>query len=439
MSDDNVIALSVENISKAYRIWRDPASRLKFPLFQALESAIPQAFQPKALRRRIGEHSETAYYKDFYALQDVNFTVRKGSAVGLIGMNGSGKSTLLQILAGTLTPTTGHVHIHGRVAALLELGSGFNPEFTGRENIYLNCSILGLPKAEIDARLEDIIAFSEIEAFIDQPVKTYSSGMTVRLAFSAISQVDPDILIIDEALAVGDAYFQHKCVRRILAFLENGGTLLFVSHDPGAVKSICDRAILLDRGRVVQDGPPEAVLDYYNALIATKENDAKIAQVRLASGRVATRAGNRKARILDIAIMDAHGQPAQTFAFGAEAIVTCTVAFDDEIKAPTFGILIRDRLGADIFGTNTHHMGQPLHDAMAGSTQKVSARLCLNLGAGSYSVTVALHTGAEHLSDNFDWMDNAAVMQILPRVEQTFIGCAALPCAFESQNLKQVL
>ena len=436
MSNDNAIAISAENISKAYRIWRDPAARLKFPLFQALGSALPRTFQPNALRRRIGDSRETAYYSDFYALRDINFTVRKGSAVGLIGMNGSGKSTLLQILAGTLTPTIGQVHINGRIAALLELGSGFNPEFTGRENIYLNCSILGLTKAEIDARLEDIIAFSEIEAFIDQPVKTYSSGMSVRLAFSAIAQVNPDILIIDEALAVGDAYFQHKCIRRILAFLENGGTLLFVSHDPGAVKSICDRAILLDHGVIVRDGQPEAVLDYYNALIASKENDAKIEQVRLASGRIATRAGNRKARILNIAIMDAHGQPAQTFIFGAEAVIMCTVAFDDEIKAPTFGILIRDRLGAEIFGTNTHHMGQPLPEAMAGSIQKVSARLCLNLGVGSYSVTVALHTGAEHLSDNFDWMDNAAVLQILPRVEQPFIGCAALPCTFESQNLK---
>ena len=429
------IAISVSNVSKAYRIWRDPSARLKAPLWEAVGKLIPKTILNLNSKLNLCAGNPARYFKDFYALQNVSFNIRKGESVGIVGMNGSGKSTLLQILAGTLSPSTGRIEVQGRVAALLELGSGFNPEFTGRENIYLNCAVLGLSKSEIDQQLDDIIEFSEIGDFIDQPVRTYSSGMVVRLAFSALSHVNPDILIIDEALAVGDAYFQHKCIQRIKKFQSHGGTLLFVSHDAGAVKSICNRAILLDHGIIVKDAQPESVLDYYNALIAHMENKSKIEQVQLSSGRIATRAGNSKARFLDITILDELNQPSSTFAFGSEVSLSCTVAFDEQIKAPTFGILIRDRLGADIFGTNTHHMQQHLPDAIADSTLRVSARLRLNLGAGSYSVTVALHSGADHLSENFDWLDNAAIFQVLPRSDRNFIGCAALPCTFENQSV----
>jgi ABC-type polysaccharide/polyol phosphate transport system ATPase subunit len=272
----NEVAISIEGLSKVYKIWKDPIARIKAPLVDILHSwskgiLAKSNYLQRRLPRLGSEYDTKEYYKEVHALLNIFFKVRKGEALGIVGMNGSGKSTLLQILAGTLTPSSGKAHCIGRVAALLELGSGFNPEFTGRENIYLNCAVLGLNKLEIEARINQIIEFSELGEFIEQPVKTYSSGMVVRLAFAAISHVDPDILIVDEALAVGDSYFQHKCTRKIREFKERGGTLLLVSHDPGAIKSICTRCILLDRGKLIKDGPAESVLDYYNAMIAQKE------------------------------------------------------------------------------------------------------------------------------------------------------------------------
>jgi len=258
MSDD--IVISVENISKAYRIWNDPSARLIAPVLAATSGIFPQ---DSALRQKLSAQAQS-YYRDFYALKDISFKVRKGESMGIIGRNGSGKSTLLQIIAGTLQPTSGSVTVKGRVAALLELGSGFNPEFTGRENVYLNAAILGFSRTQTDERFDSIASFADIGNFLDQPVKTYSSGMLMRLAFAVQTAVEPDILIVDEALSVGDAPFQAKCFARIRALQETGCATLFVSHDIGTVRTFCQQAVWLVNGQSQGQGNSIKVCDAYN-------------------------------------------------------------------------------------------------------------------------------------------------------------------------------
>lgn len=265
MSSD--LAIKVQGVSKAYRIWQDPGARLMAPAIRSLARLFPKNSRP---HRALEARSER-YYRDFYALQDIGFEVRRGESVGIIGKNGSGKSTLLQTIVGTLTPTAGSVQVNGRMAALLELGSGFNPEFTGRENLFLNGAVLGLSRRQIEDRFDEIAAFADIGDFIDQPVKTYSSGMQVRLAFSLQMAVEPEILIVDEALAVGDAQFVAKCINRISDFIRSGRTLLFVSHEVGLVKQLTSRALFLDHGRQVSFGTTtEIVLAYTNSLSVQK-------------------------------------------------------------------------------------------------------------------------------------------------------------------------
>jgi lipopolysaccharide transport system ATP-binding protein len=258
MSPD--IAISVENVSKAYRIWNDPAARLQSPLLRTAAGLLPQGSK---LRNGI-EGKASRYYRDFYALRDISFQVRKGESVGIIGRNGSGKSTLLQIIAGTLQPTAGSVKVNGRVAALLELGSGFNPEFTGRENVYLNAAVLGLSREETDARFDNIAAFADIGDFLDQPVKTYSSGMIMRIAFAIQTAVDPQIMIIDEALSVGDESFQRKCFARLEKLKATGSSLLFVSHSAAQIIELCNHAILINKGHILIDGLPKSVVTRYH-------------------------------------------------------------------------------------------------------------------------------------------------------------------------------
>ena len=272
-STQGEIAISVKGLSKAYRIWRDPGARLKAPLWDAMGSIVPSALRPKALKKRLSHEGQSRYYTDFYALDKLDIELKKGEAIGIIGRNGSGKSTLLQMIAGTLTPTTGTIEVKGRIAALLELGSGFNPEFTGRENVFLNASILGLSQCEIESKLDTIIEFADIGSFIDQPVKTYSSGMVVRLAFAVQTAVDPDILIVDEALSVGDELFQKKCFSRIEQLREAGTTILFVSHDASSVIRLCQKAVLLKNGRIFVTGSPKAVVTIYQKSLFDESAD----------------------------------------------------------------------------------------------------------------------------------------------------------------------
>jgi len=261
MSD---VAIKVTNVSKTYRIWENPSARFISPLLHQLGRLVGKnTFVGKWFISK-GNN----FFRDFYALKDVSFEVKKGQAVGIVGRNGSGKSTLLQVIAGTVKPTNGNVEVNGRVAALLELGAGFNPEFTGKENIYINTSVLGLSKAETNAKYAAIAAYADIGEFLDEPVKTYSSGMQVRLAFAIAAHVEADIIIIDEALAVGDARFQLKCARTIDGLLEQGKTLLFVSHDPGSVKRLCNSALLLEQGECVMEGRPNTIINVYSKVTA---------------------------------------------------------------------------------------------------------------------------------------------------------------------------
>jgi lipopolysaccharide transport system ATP-binding protein len=254
MSSD--IAISVTSLSKCYEIYANPSDRLK------------QFIMPRV--RRILGKSQRQYFQEFWALNDVTFEVKKGETVGIVGSNGSGKSTLLQMICGTLNPTSGSIQTNGRIAALLELGSGFNPEFTGRENVFLNATVLGLSKEEIDARFDDIAAFADIGQFIEQPVKTYSSGMVVRLAFAVAINVDPEILVVDEALSVGDELFQRKCFSRIEAIKDGGATILFVSHSGGTIVELCDRAILMDAGEKLAIGIPKKIVGCYQKMLYAK-------------------------------------------------------------------------------------------------------------------------------------------------------------------------
>jgi lipopolysaccharide transport system ATP-binding protein len=420
LSSETVI--QVEKLSKAYTIWSSPAARLHGPVLGRIGQ---WPFLPAATRqlcRRLSHES----FRSFYALRDVSFKVQRGESVGIIGLNGSGKSTLLQLIAGTLQPTGGTVQTTGRVAALLELGSGFNPEFTGRENVCLNATILGLQPKEIEARFSRIADFAEIGDFIDQPVKTYSSGMVVRLAFAVLTQVCPDILIIDEALAVGDVYFQHKCFAQIGKFQEQGMTLLFVSHDPGAVKSLCNRAILLDAGEAVRDDAPDTILDYYNAVIAKKEADYCIRLSEADSGRKATRSGSGKAFVSSVDLL-AGGRSARAVQAGSRVTFRVCVTVKQPMEQLTVGMILRDRLGNDVFGTNTCHVGVPL-SPRPGRTLVVDFQVpALTLGTGHYSLTIGLHNDITHMQDNYDWWDQALVFGVVPGPQPKFVGTCYLP------------
>ncbi len=367
-----------------------------------------------------------APYESRWVLRGVSFAVRAGEAVGVVGANGAGKSTLLKILAGTTQPTSGSFTLCGRVAALLELGMGFHPDFSGRQNAIIGCQMLGMSPAEIAAHLPAIADFAELADALDQPLRSYSTGMQMRLAFSVATAVRPQVLIVDEALSVGDAYFQHKSMHRIRAFRAQGTTLLFVSHDPAAVKSLCDRALLLDRGVLLRSGTPDAVLDYYNALIAQREHDAGIEQTG-APGRTVTRSGNGLARIAAVELGDGAGRRREVFQVGETARLLVRVDFHTDVERPTVGLLIRDRLGNDVFGTNTYHLNvfEPL--VRRGETLCASFALRLHLGVGSYSVAIAVHTDESHVEQNFDWWDRAMVFEVVPNESFHFVGSALLP------------
>jgi lipopolysaccharide transport system ATP-binding protein len=363
-----------------------------------------------------------------WVLHDISFEVKAGDAIGVIGINGAGKSTLLKIITGTARPTVGSVHVGGRIAALLELGMGFHPDFTGRQNVYMAGQLHGLSSSDIGARMQEIEDFAEIGDYIDQPVRTYSSGMQVRLAFSVATAVRPEILIVDEALSVGDAYFQHKSFDRIRSFREQGTTLLFVSHDPGAVKTLCNRAILIDKGRVAYDGEPNEVLDYYNAMIARKEASDQITQSEQFGGGKITRSGSQRVVIDKVDLLVDQVTTRAVASHSAVMVrVSCTVHLP--VEELTVGILMRDRLGNDVFGTNTFHHANSSQNPAAGSRFQVDFAFSdLALGLGTYSIAVALHKRDAHVADNYDWWDRALVFAVTPADNANiFVGVCNLP------------
>ncbi|PWF49010.1 ABC transporter ATP-binding protein [Massilia glaciei] len=365
-----------------------------------------------------------------WVLRDINFQVASGESVGLIGINGAGKSTLLKLITGTTLATTGAVATSGRVAALLELGMGFHPDFSGRQNAVMAGQLLGLSNAEIAELMPQIEAFADIGDYIDQPVRVYSSGMQMRLAFSVATARRPDVLIVDEALSVGDAYFQHKSFERIRQFRRDGTTLLLVSHDKQAIQTVCDRAILLDGGRLAQQGKPEQIMDYYNALIAERENQT-VRLRELAGGKVQTVSGTGEASVTDIALLDADGASVEVIDVGSAVTLRVTVMAWAPIPRMVLGYMIKDRLGQPMYGTNTHLKELALEHVGAGQKVVYRFQFPMNLGPGTYSVATAIVSTETHLVNNYEWRDLALVFTVMNMRRPHFEGSAWLDPSIE--------
>ncbi|SDW23116.1 ABC transporter ATP-binding protein [Lysobacter enzymogenes] len=395
--------LKVNRLGKAYREWRSEWLRVG--------SWLGLPFRAHA------EH---------WVLKDISFAVGPGEAVGIIGQNGAGKSTLLKLITGTSRPTEGNVWVKGRVAAILELGMGFNVDLTGRQNAYHAAGLMGFSESQISGVIGEIEAFAEIGEYFDEPVRTYSSGMQMRVAFSVATAFRPDLLIIDEALSVGDAYFVHKCFRRIREFRDAGTTLLFVSHDPTAVQSLCDRAVLIDRGRLVLDADPQQVFDYYNALIAEKENST-VRTERTGQGQIATESGTGEVEFESLRMENAAGEAVEYVTVGEPVRLRAKVRANQAVERLVFGYMIRDRLGQPIFGTNTHHTGQVCSDLAAGESVEYEVAFPMNLGTGTYSVSVALSSTETHLVKNYQWKDLALIFTVANVDCAPFVGVAWLP------------
>ena len=371
-----------------------------------------------------------AFHNLKWILQGISFTVKPGEAVGIIGINGAGKSTLLKIITGTTQPTTGSVRINGRVAALLELGMGFHPDFTGRQNAFMAGQLLGYRMDEITRLMPEIEEFAEIGDYIDQPVRVYSSGMQMRLAFSVATAHRPDILIVDEALSVGDAYFQHKSFQRIREFREQGTTLLIVSHDKAAIQAVCDYAILLNAGQIAMQGEPEAVMDYYNAMLAERGNQS-VRQTMTESGKVQTVSGNYAATVTKIALTNDQGEPIEVVNVGQKVILKIIAQINTGIPELVIGYMIKDRLGQPIYGTNTHHLDRKVECPESGAAIEYNFHFTANLGEGTYSITTALHTADTHINQNYEWRDLALVFNVVNLDKEYFVGVAWLPPRLE--------
>jgi lipopolysaccharide transport system ATP-binding protein len=362
-----------------------------------------------------------------WILHDITFYVESGESIGIIGINGAGKSTLLKIITGTTKPTKGKVDAGGRISALLELGLGFHPDFTGRQNAYMGAQLGGLSISEIDRNIDKIEEFAEIGDYFDQPIRTYSSGMQVRLAFSVATCNRPDILIVDEALSIGDTYFQHKSFDLIRKFKEQGTTLLFVSHSPAMVKTLCDRAMLLHKGAILRDDLPDAVLDYYNAAIVKSDVDYEIKQTETVSGKKITRSGGKEVTITSVELL-INGLPARAVISRSPAVIQVVTQCNGPVKELTVGILIRDRLGNNVFGTNSFHYGLSRKHLISGERNTIAFSFpSFSLGFGSYSLTVALHSRDTHITENYDWWDRALVFQIIPDNLPKSIGVNNMP------------
>lgn len=424
------IAIRVQNLSKCYQIYDTPGDRLK------------QFVAPRVMRF-LGKGQKT-YFREFWALHDVSFEVKRGETVGIIGRNGSGKSTLLQIICGTLTPTAGHVQVNGRVAALLELGSGFNPEFTGRENVYLNAAVLGLTKEEVDARFDQIAAFADIGQFMDQSVKSYSSGMMVRLAFAVIAHVDADILIIDEALAVGDAFFNQKCMRFLRSFMKNG-TILFVSHDTASIRNLCNYAVWLEKGKLIQDGIPKDVcglyLEAFYEVQQGKSSTTKLKAIKKIDTSIpikdqrlefinasnlrndlqifefdpnAASFGQGGARIQDVGLLDENEQPLAWIVGGEKVILRVVVHTIKDLDAPIVGFYVKDRRGQELFGDNTllSYKDQQVYSPEGSVLQADFVFYMPLLPAGEYSITIAVANSVQDdIPVQHHWIHDAVMFK----------------------------
>jgi lipopolysaccharide transport system ATP-binding protein len=365
-----------------------------------------------------------------WVLRGINFVIEPGEAVGIMGINGAGKSTLLKILAGTVIPSEGLSHVHGQVAAILELGMGFHPDFTGRQNVFMAGQLLGFKTHEIAYLMPEIEAFAEIGQYMDQPVRVYSSGMQMRLAFSVATASRPDVLLIDEALSVGDTYFQHKSFDRIRQYRAKGTTLLIVSHDKAAIQSICDRAILLNDGKLTMEDRPEAVMDYYNALLADRENH-HIELVTHNDGKTQAISGSGEVTILAAELLDESNQPIKILMVGQYVTLMVKIRTNQNIDGLVIGYSIKDRLGQIIFGTNTHHLSGAIRHLKVGKEVHFLFRFSANLGLGAYSIAIAAHRDDVHIGQNYVWQDLAILFTVISSGEPTFIGSNWIPPVLE--------
>ncbi len=394
--------ISVKHIGKAYKTYPTRFSRLR-------EWINPGKVQ----------HIEK------WILTDISFDVSAGESIGIIGINGAGKSTLLKMITGTTHPTVGQIAISGRMAALLELGMGFHPDFTGRQNVYMAGQLLGLTSKQLTDIMPEIEQFAEIGEYIDEPVRIYSSGMQVRLAFSIATAVRPDILIVDEALSVGDSYFQHKSFARIKQFNQQGTTLLIVSHDKQAIINLCNRAILLADGKIKMAGDPEQVMDYYNAMLADPHGGA-IEQLLLETGQTQTLSGSKEATVTGVTILNEIGKPIDIVGVGQRVKLKIVAKIHKDIPKLVFGYSIRDRLGQIIYGTNTQLENKILFNLTAGNDVNFYAEFNMNLGVGSYSIQTALTSSDTHLENNYEWRDLALLFNVINIDKANFVGCAWL-------------
>lgn len=404
MPSESPPVVSLRQVSKKYRIYRRPSHKF-------LELFLGK-------RRRL--------HREFWALREIDLDVAAGTTLGIVGRNGSGKSTLLQLVAGIHRQTRGDLWVRGTVSALLELGSGFNPEFTGRENMLMAGAVMGFTKRQMEERQEDILEFARIGEFVDQPVKVYSTGMFMRLAFSVAVHVDPDILLVDEALAVGDLIFQHRCIQRIRHLRSLGKTILFVSHDLQAVTQFCDRAILLEKGRMLEDGSPERVVQRYQALVAAREagregerlqwsgtgRDDRLQIVRTVP-HVHNRYGDGGARIMGVLLHSSEGRVLNQAQIGEEVHLLISARILKDLETPIVGFTVRDRMGVEITSSNTSYAGLDLPPARTGEVLTVDFRIRIpELRPGSYSISIAVARGNiwEHTIE--DWIDNAYILDL---------------------------
>lgn len=401
-------AIAISNLGKAYKQYSSRWARL-------VEWIAPFLGKRHQLR---------------WVLKDISFSVQPGEALGIIGINGAGKSTLLKMITGTVQPTEGAVKITGKVAALLELGMGFHPDFTGRQNVYMAGQLLGYSSGEIRSLMPEIEAFAEIGDYLDQPVRIYSSGMQVRLAFSVATVRRPDVLIVDEALSVGDAYFQHKSFNRIREYRAQGTTLLIVSHDKSAIQGICDHAILLSEGVIINQGEPEGVMDFYNAMLASNQNQ-EIRQEIGDSGKLKTISGTGDVNITDVFLINDAGLVVDTISVGQKITLKIAIKCVSNVDELIIGYIIKDRLGQAIFGTNTFHHDLKYANLVSGQNLDFCFLFEANIGPGTYSVAVAAHSEKTHLLNNYEWRDHALIFNVTNVNKNEFIGLAWIPPLIE--------
>ena len=388
--------LKVENICKSFRLYKSPSDRF-------LEIILRQ--------KKHTEHQ---------ALENINFELMSGQSLGIIGSNGAGKSTLLKLLLGVLVPDSGKITFNGRITGLLELGTGFNSELTGMENLRINALLLGMSALEIEEKIQLIIDFSEIGHFINEPLKIYSSGMIMRLAFSIAVHANPDCFVVDEALAVGDAYFQQKCVRKIMEFRENGGALIFVSHDLNAVKILCDRVLVLEKGKIVTITNPNDATKVYNRSLAKVGSD----EITSKKNKNSKGFGTRRAEFIETTIFGSLSG-SDKISSGETVEIKSIVFCNEKIHDLVLGFVIRDRFEQDVFGTNSFLLGKKI-PSNANGTFQANWSFVMNLGPGKYTLSVALHVGPDHTVECLHWEDATLEFEVAGIIGNNFVGLCKL-------------